>query len=302
MKRSKLTTKQTKLLQTVAVHRVLTAAQLSCLYGLSEEGARRSLKKLRKLGCLQMLAGPMGATSGRTPYVFALNAAGIQILRNSGFVERTVADDRLGPVAPRMMAHQLLQNWCQISHARLISGCDDLGGDFLPSTSPLLAGDEDGPWIAAQASVAGRVRHFVPDAVMGIASQQQDKHLLFFLEIDMGSESATSASSKANNLRAKILNYQAYQTSHGYRRYQDEWGCQLHGFRVLFVAAHREGADRIRRLAQQLPDTDFAWITHQDQMLDEGIGGNIWTHGTTPDPESILGPSLSKLLGHEGRL
>ena len=43
------------------------------------------------------------------------------------------------------------------------------------------------------------------------------------LEVDMGTESLTTRSSKTNNIATKIKNYSVYFQTEKYKRYQKKW-------------------------------------------------------------------------------
>jgi hypothetical protein len=52
---------------------------------------------------------------------------------------------------------------------------------------------------------------------------------------------------------------------------------------------------KICDLAQQMPPSDFIWITDQKKMFSRGISAEIWARGGRQhnSPESILGPKLA---------
>ena len=52
-----------------------------------------------------------------------------------------------------------------------------------------------------------RIVKFIPDGVCTITNRDQEKTVLFFLEVDMGTESATSPKGDPTAIEQKILNY-----------------------------------------------------------------------------------------------
>jgi hypothetical protein len=284
MARDHLTRKQQQTLQTVADYRALTAKQLATLTDRAEVTARKSLTKLQKVRQLRVWPGPLGQSDGRPPGVYTLTEDGIRQLRAKKLISRDVADDRILVAKSDWLAHQLVLNWCHIFHRLLLDACDDLEGHFLSSTSPFLDRQDH----ALQTS--DRRGRFLPDAVFGLASRQRAKHLLFYLEIDMDTESTSSRTNAGNNLTSKIDGYRSHFSSGGFHYYEKEWSCRLQGFRLLFVTSTERRAALISRLSRDLPDTEFVWVTDQRQLQAHGLTGHIWHRGGRTDHrESILG-------------
>jgi hypothetical protein len=82
----------------------------------------------------------------------------------------------------------------------------------------------DGRVITTDCSPIGRktIREvrFTPDAVFAITNAVDSKTLLFFLEVDCGTETLSSPQRDMKDIRQKILNYQWYFQSFKYKRYE----------------------------------------------------------------------------------
>jgi hypothetical protein len=76
---------------------------------------------------------------------------------------------------------------------------------------------------------------FIPDGVFSITNEEISKTLLFFLEVDMGTETIASMDRDPKDIRQKILNFQALFHSSNYKRYEHIFNSILNGFRLLFL-------------------------------------------------------------------
>jgi len=61
---------------------------------------------------------------------------------------------------------------------------------------------------------------FIPDGVFSIRNHETGKSLLFFLEVDLGTETIASRERGPKDIRKKILNYQILFRHHHYRHYE----------------------------------------------------------------------------------
>ena len=141
----------------------------------------------------------------------------------------------------------------------------------------------------------GKFIGIIPDGVFSITDSEQKKTLLFFLEVDMGTESVAGASPTPNNVRQKILNYRGYFQCGRYKRYEKEWNCELNGFRLLILVNMRARLVALCRLVMEMPPSDFIWLTDQEQMFKHGLGAKIWLRGGKDEipPQSILGAQMA---------
>ena len=128
-----------------------------------------------------------------------------------------------------------------------------------------------------------------------IESIQQKNSLLFFVEVDMGTEAISSSKNPSRAFRQKILNYQDYFHSKGYKQYEDYWKREFSGFRLLIITNNQAHLNGLCRLVIETPPSDFIWLTDEDSLHSHGISDKIWIRGGRTDSplESILGPSMA---------
>jgi len=114
---------------------------------------------------------------------------------------------------------------------------------------------------------------------------------LFFLEVDLGTETLASPKRELTDIRQKILNYGTCFDTQVYKRYERLWHCQLNGFRLLFLTDTSSRMSKICSLAREMQPSDFIWVTQKDRMFEDGISADIWARGGRLDisPQSILG-------------
>jgi hypothetical protein len=122
-----------------------------------------------------------------------------------------------------------------------------------------------------------------------------EKGLLFFLEVDMDTEPVASLDRNPKDVRQKILNYQSiFQDGH-YKRFEKIFGLKFNGFRLLFLPNNPARSTSLSRLAQEMPTSDFIWLTNQEKMFSDGLSAEIWARGGKMDrpPQSIIGSDLA---------
>ena len=137
---------------------------------------------------------------------------------------------------------------------------------------------------------------FIPDGVFSIRNEQQNKRLLFFLEVDRSTESIASAQNPVS-ISQKIRSYRSYFQTKGYKRYEKKWMEDLDGFRVLFLTNTPRRRDSISTLLRTNPSLNFVWITDKEQMFRHGISASIWVKGgASSPPSSILGSTFAQEL------
>ena len=214
-------------------------------------------------------------------------------------LDETVSLERLLFKDYQRIEHELLVNWFRIHLIHLEEHVPELSVDFISPATPFLRLRQDGsPLISDNVKIDGQERTFVPDGVFSIANKDQQKRLLFFLEVDMGTESIISSNGKSDTISQKVLNYSSYYACGGYKRYQKKWESELNGFRVLFVTNTAQQKETISRFLRESRSYEFVWVTDQKQVFLHGLGSTIWARGghTETSPHSIIGPTLAKEL------
>jgi hypothetical protein len=280
-----------KLHASIAEHRVLTVSQLTAIHQKNKQVARRRLGMLEEAGLIQSTTRGFGHIRGRPEKLVSLAENGTRLLG--------CEDHSLHAVSDRCLDHQLLVNWFRIHLGHIGHVITQLSFRFLSPTSPFLRREHnDRPLIFERIRVEnhpGNSIGFTPDGVFSITHKEQKKTLLFFLEVDMGTESVASPKRDPRDIRQKVINYQKYFQSSQYKRYEEIWECSLKGFRLLFLTNTNGRLATLCRLVQEMIPSDFIWLTDQERMFSNGLSAKIWVRGGRQDvrPQSILGAEMA---------
>ena len=120
---------------------------------------------------------------------------------------------------------------------------------------------------------------FTPDTVFSIGDSLANKTCLFFLEVDCGTETIVSPKRDTNDIRHKIIKYQWYFQSGGYKRYEEVFATKLNGFRLLFLTSTHGRLVALCQLAQEMKPSNFIWLTECGRLFTEGVSAEIWARG-----------------------
>jgi hypothetical protein len=292
----KLTPKDRSLLLHIAKYRILLIDQIALLNNIGKRTVQKKVNALFTNGILNLSPRNYGINRGRPENICSLSERGVKLLQRENFIPPNIPIQRITTEGLYNIEHELLVSWFQIHLVQISQKSSDLATEFLSSKSPFLPLRKNGmPAISDNIRRSEQNIEFIPDGVFSIASKEQNKSLLFFLEVDMGSESLNSSSLNSNNISTKIKNYRAYFQSQIYKRYETRWNTKFNGFRLLFLTNTTSRRLTLSRFIFSDMTNDFIWITDQDQMFQHGIGGKIWTQGgdASSSPKSILGPTLA---------
>ena len=284
----KLTRADGEILRTLAECRILTSPQLAALLSRSKKGMRDRVRKLISEGLLTEVPRGRGQHRGRPERVVSLAKPAVAILRERGLIDPQVSYDDIAGDSIRCQNHQLLLNWTRIHLEYLETVVPRLKVQFLAHNSPFLPVEFSRVSVP---SAAGEVINFTPDATFSLCHAEGGKTLLFFLEVDLGTETLASPKRGLTDLRQKILNYGTCFDAAVYKRYERLWNCQLNGFRLLFLTDTVGRMSAICSLVREMPPSDFIWVTEKDRMFEGGMAAEIWARGGRLDgcPQSIFG-------------
>jgi len=296
-----------QLLSHLAEYRLLSMSQVAALCDVGKPAARHRVAKLTGAGLVKDRTPAFAEGRGRPERWVSLTEPGIELLRKVGVLDRKVPAEEVRADGIRCVEHLLAINWFHIHLVHLERTFPRLSVTFLSSTSPFLERGPDGHPLVSDRAPAVDVGDdpvpFTPDAVFALKDQESGKTILFFLEVDMGSETLASARRGTKDILTKIISYQQYFRSGGYKRYQDLWDCELNGFRLLFLAHSPTRLAALCRLVQETPPSDFVWLTDRDRMFSEGVSADIWARAGKVDAplKSIVGRALSRVTPLSGR-
>jgi hypothetical protein len=289
-----------QMLATLAEYRVLAVSQLAALWGRSLPGMRRRLRMLEQAEFVRAGTRGFGHSRGRPENLISLTDAGVDLLRRREILPAPVRTEHVTADGITSPDHQLVTNWFRIHLVQMERVVPRLAVRFLAPTSPFLPSSPD-DFPAVSDRVASDNAHrepirFTPDGVFSILDRESQKTLLFFLEVDMGTETLASPRRHQRDVRQKIVNYQAYFRSGGYKRYQELWHCELSGFRLLFLTTSAGRLADLCRLVQEMPPSDFVWLTDERRMFEQGLSATIWARGghDRASLQSMLGRGLAQ--------
>ncbi len=291
--------KNLKFLLQLAEFRILTVQQVAALYDITRRAARKKIDSLHSEKLISVMPMNIGQGKGRPENLITISETGIRVLFENKVIDQKISLERLQFKDYSRIAHELAVNWIRIHLAYLQKQLTELSADFISPTTPFLPPRKDGsPLISDSVTINDKKNTFIPDGVLSIAHEAQKKRLLYFLEVDMGTESITSSTGESDTIQQKIMNYHIYFLTKGYKRYQKKWDCDLNGFRVLFVTNNNQQKEAISRFLRESKSNDFVWVTTQKQLFQYGLSGTIWVRGgdTISQQHSILGPSLAQDL------
>ena len=289
-----------KLLACIAEHKVLTVHQLSALSQRSNQVIRRRLRVLESETLVTTKQRGYGRNPGRPEDLIFLTEKGAILLQDRVTLPGKYARTFDNTVDPIFIDHELLVNWFHIHLLQIekviptVSVCHELQ---IPHSLTQSMSEPDFLWERiAKDNTPKEFSEVIPDAVFSITHKETRKTLLFFLEVDMGTETIASINRDTRDIRQKIINYQALFSSGSYKRYERFFKSKLNGFRMLLMTNTLARLTALCRLVQEMPPADFIWLTDQQKMFSHGVSADIWVRGgrNNEPPQSILGPRLAR--------
>jgi hypothetical protein len=281
-----------KILECIAEYRILTVTQIAALFYKSRQVVRRRLNDLKKTGLIEVTGREFGRGRGRPENSLGLTMQGVNVLKDKGLLSQNVSHEKVCDDCLFCADHQLLLNWFRIHLNHVKKVLPRVSVKFFAHNSLFLPKGQGGHISIADyspvpgASIQGT--KFTPDAVFSISNSAKNKTCLFFLEVDRGTETMASPKRNLTDIREKIVKYQWYFQSMAYKRYEQVFECQLHGFRLLFLTSTFGRLRALCELTQQLRPSNFVWLTEIGSIFPEGVSVKIWTKG-----DDIHGPRRS---------
>lgn len=282
------------ILASLAEYRAISVQQLAILHRRNTRALRRRLQRLCQDGLIHVGSRGLEGARGRPRQILSLTPVATDWLKSEGILAQDVPHDRVGIEGLRCIEHQLLLNEFRLQLLQ------------VPKVNPFL----EPQWTASLSRTGGRpsisvstlgeaprdagIRsslEFEPDGVFQIADAHASKSVLFFLEVDMGTEPLVSNRGPGRGLRQKINAYQECFRQGSYKRYEHLRGIRFRGFRMLLLAKSSSRLASLSKLANDTPPSDFIWLTDRHSMLTKGLWAHIWLRGGQRDSSahSILG-------------
>ena len=286
-----------KILSLIALYRILTVSQLAAITQRSRQVIRRRLRFLFGKKLILMKMRGFGRGSGRPEDIISMTEKAAKLLLKEGVfseINSLIPKKNIDFLA---VDHELLINWFYIHLIQIHQSLPDL--TINPRAPCFILNNEEKHYEFFKSLIRIETGddfvEFVPDGIFTIWHRGIGKSLLFFLEVDMGTESSVSLDRSPKDVRQKISNYQTLFRTNHYKRYEEIFKSKYNGFRLLFLVNSSSRLVSLCRLAQEMPPSDFIWLTDQESMFTHGVSAEIWTRGGRYDdpPRSILGPKLA---------
>jgi hypothetical protein len=297
---SSLNKNDRKLLISIAEYKTITVKQLSAISQRSFQIIRRRMRDLANEGFITTQMHGYGRSRGRPEDLVFLTEKATAVLEEEGIQSGYAARGVTKTENPISIYHLLLVNWFRIHLLQMERAIPSLSIRFLTRTSPAPAENSgDNPSLPKSTPANNRLKKFdqlIPDGIFSITHREiEGKTLLFFLEVDMGTETIASMDRVSKDIRRKISNYQELFRSGSYKRYESVFESKLNGFRLLFLANSEARLISLCRLAREMPPSEFIWLTDQGRMFSHGLAAKTWARGGRNEdlPQSILGPGLA---------
>lgn len=290
----RLNEQDVEVLTSIAEYRVLGIRHLTVLHQRNAQALRRRLRILEKEGLIRIDTQGFGKIRGRPASLVSLTERGVGLLKTRKVINRNITSGYVTAEKIRCLDHHLLAHDFRLQLVRMERLIPDLNLHFLSPLSPMLSRSPDD-----RALMHEKIRHenlladwveFTPDGVFSLTRAELGKTLLFFLEVDMGTETVVSPRGDRKDIQQKIVNYQTYFHLKRYKRYERIFDCALRGFRLLFLTHSRSRMTTLCRLVRDTPPSDFIWLVDRGNLMSEGAGSAIWAQGGRIDmpPQSLL--------------
>jgi hypothetical protein len=248
------------------------------------------------MGLVEIRARSLHVGRGHPESLVSLSENGAECLKALGLIDADAPTDQLTAGSLKCIRHEEVVNEVRVQLTLMNRHLDGLSAVYHASTPPVQPRAGHGvacPGNGSPQDACGQDHELIPDGVFALTHTKIGKTLLFFLEVDMGTQPLISNRAQNRDVRSKLTRYQALLGDGGYRRYEALLGVggPFKGFRVLFVA---EGPSRLAalcRLIRDTPPSHFVWATDAARVRSRGIWAPIWTAGgnVAVPSHSILG-------------
>jgi hypothetical protein len=235
----KTTKSDIEILSFVAEYKFLTVKQLSALTQRTTQVVRRRLRHLENEKLIIMKERFFGAGRGQPEDIIILTQKGMELLQNWKILSEhaTYITDKTNESI--FISHDLLVNWFFIHLIQIGKDNPQITTQHLTTSSHnLREGNTDVPFFQERYTKddsSENTHTMIPDGVFTISDKLSKKTLLFFLEVDMGTETLVNTKRGPGDVRQKIINYQSIFRSCHYKHYKKVFQTEFNRFRLLFL-------------------------------------------------------------------
>ena len=282
------------MLQAVLEFGILTTSHIARLFFPTIKKANRRLRILTDAGLLIWQEKP-GSSFGRRERVYSLRKKGVE----------AIADGDVDGAYPRNRSTRHLQTNLLLLNHRLATNefiidlmlaCQEQGKytcSFIPEQIHMKVDRKKRKTTAYIADQAPDIEHpgrkidFIPDAVICLGNTEGKKALLF-LEMDMATQSLTGQTGAGYTVVNKLRAYTGYMASQGYSRYNDVFGYDFSGFRLLWVTTDSSRMGHVIELSLRVNGrgfsaADFTWLAMQEDVSEGTALEPIWCRADRED-------------------
>jgi len=296
----KMSSNDIEIITAISEFRNMTPSQITVFSQKNKQVIWRRLRILEKEGLIQAIKREFGRGRGRPENSLGVTEYGLKALKEKGILDENIPYEKVGSVSINNTDHQLLLNWFRIHLEHIENALPRITVKVMTYNSPFLPKCSNDRIFITNFLPCGdneRGIKFTPDAVIIITDSVTGKSCLFFLEVDCGTETIASPKRDMTDIRQKISNYGMYFDGMGYKRYEDVFKHNFNGFRLLFLTHTHGRLVALCKLTQEIPSTDFVWLTEFNSITEKSISDAIWVKGghLQCPRHSILG-SLSNMI------
>lgn len=267
------------LLQDVGRFRYVTSVQIARLYfNKSQKVAQRRLRALTSAGLLQRFAPSEARRAGFQTWWYALARAGARLVSEAeGLPLAAVLASTRMPRTAGFLAHHALVTDVRLWLREACASTPEFSHRFL-STYETRGVERR----AALPLPGGRV--VLPDGAFLLT--RGDRHALFLLEADRGTEPLTGT--HPSSLTRKFLAYREAYDTRAEEHLAALFQARVRGFRITCVAPDEKRQHRLVELAARLDLAPLVWVTTQARIHELGrLDAPIWAV-TEPDDVHAL--------------
>lgn len=230
-----------EILSYIAEYKFLTVKQLAAITQRTIQVIRRRLRFFDNSHLIVMTERGFGKGPGRRENIIVLTEGGLELLRSQEILSSHAAYITDKTSDSMFIDHDLLVNWFLIHLLQLEKDNQKFAVSQLKlSSHHLRKGSPDKPFLQEK-FVSDRDQEktvtMIPDGVFTITNKYAEKTLLFFLEVDMGTETMANTKQVPGDVRQKIINYQTLFHGSHYKRYEKIFNSEFNGFRLRFLAS-----------------------------------------------------------------
>ena len=290
-----MTERDLNVLISLSRYHFLTLDQLRRLHFPNRVKAQQRLKKMYDAGIIGRTIRPTIITSGKAEYVYFLKRKALDVMRDVSDEGYLVTIETAIPSRmPRTLNHILDINdvgiSLEISTRNLNDGAatdtltdteiDTFNCIFIPEYLRIPE-EESGH---SKSYLSGRIgcnngssrfKSLTPD-FMAVLNTSGKPPMLFFGEMDRGTESITTRKAIKYSFKHKVEAYISYFDRAGFQEFNNDFEADFQGFRVLIITTSEKRLQNILDCILEFNDVEFMWLTTLEQTKENILTSRIW--------------------------